>query len=109
LIDSIFTIYDIIDNFKAIDIKNEEKENNNILNNNLNNNDNDNDKKNKVIYNKKFIEEEQIKTFKIYFLEFEKHFSISLEDYKNVFYNKLGYIFCDFQGNISKINIKIKK
>jgi len=76
LIDAIFAIYDIIENFKASGIN-------------------------------KFISLEQIKTFKIYFLEFEKNFSISLEDYKNVFYNKLGYIFCDFQGNICKKNLFI--
>lgn len=43
---------------------------------------------------------EQEKNFKIFFLEFEKYFGILLEKYKENFYKKIGYIFCDFKGNI---------
>jgi len=43
---------------------------------------------------------EQEKNFKIYFLEFEKYFGILLEKYKDNFYKKIGYLFCDFKGTI---------
>jgi hypothetical protein len=43
---------------------------------------------------------EQEKNFKIFFLEFEKFFGILLEKFKENFYKKIGYLFCDFKGNI---------
>lgn len=48
------------------------------------------------------ISEEKIKNFNIFFLQFEKRYSLRLEKYKNIFYQKIGYVFCDFNGDISK-------
>jgi hypothetical protein len=48
------------------------------------------------------ITDDQIKSFRIYFLEFEKHFSICLETYSKVYYQQLGYVICDFRGKICK-------
>lgn len=53
---------------------------------------------------KSLINEEKAKNFTIYFLQFEKYSRVFLENIKNIFYKKIGYVFCDFKGNISNKN-----